>query len=68
MPGCACIAGSLHMTIQTEVLIETLNALVGDLSWCSCNILYTHEHTVDVITHDEYSAVFSWKVESLEEY
>ena len=67
MPGCARIARSFHMTIHTEVLIETLKALVSDLCWCSCNIFFTHEHTMAAITHDEYAAVFSWKGESIEE-
>ena len=68
MPGCAHIAGSLHMTTQTTVLTETLKALRSDLCWCSYNIFSTQYHTVDVITHDESAAVFSWKVESLKDY
>ena len=68
MPGCACIAGSLHVTIQTAVLVETVKALSSDLRWCSCNIISTQDHTVAVITHDESAAAFSWKGESLEEY
>ena len=68
MPGCARISGSLHITIQTEVLIETLKALSSDLRWRSCNIFSTQDHTVAVIKHDEPAAVFPWKSESLEEY
>ena len=66
MPGCARIAGSLHMTIQTEVLIETPKGLSSDLRWCSCNIFPNQDHTVAVITHDESAAVFSRKGDSLE--
>ena len=68
MPCCACIAGYLHMTIHTSVLIETLKALISDLCWCSCNIFSTQYHTVAVITHDNYAAVFPWTGESLKEY
>ena len=59
MPGCARIAGSLHMTIHTEVLIEILKALSIDLRWCSCKIFSTQDHTVAFITHDGSTAVFS---------
>ena len=68
MPGCAHISGSLHLTIQTAVFIETLKSLSSDLHWCSFNIFYTQYHTVAVITHGEFDAVFSWKGESLKEY
>ena len=68
MPGCTCIAGSLRMTTQTAVFVETLKALSSDLRWCSCNIFSTQDHTVAVITHDESAALFSWKGESLKEY
>ena len=68
MSGCAHISGSLHMTIQTEMLIETLKALSSDLRWCSYNIFSTQKHNVAVITHDESAAVFSWKGDILEEY
>ena len=67
MPGCARIAGSLHMTIQMEVLIDTLKDLNSDLRWWSLNIFSTQYHTLDFIMHDEPSNVFSWKGESLEE-
>jgi len=64
----ARIAGSLHMTIQTAVLIETLKDLGGDMRWCSCNIFSTQDHAAAAIARDESSAVFAWKGESLEEY
>ena len=60
MPGCARIYGSLHMAIQTAVLIETLKALISDLHWCSCKIFSIQEYTVAVIIHSEYAAVFPW--------
>ena len=64
----ARISGSLHMTIQTAVLIETLKALGSDLRWCSCNIFSTQDHAAAAIARDESAAVFAWKGESLEEY
>ena len=64
----ARISGSLHMTIQTAVLIETLKALGGDMRWCSCNIFSTQDHAAAAIARDESAAVFAWKGESLEEY
>jgi len=64
----ARISGSLHMTIQTGVLIETLKALGADIRWCSCNIFSTQDHAAAAIARDESSAVFAWKGESLEEY
>jgi len=63
----ARIAGSLHMTIQTGVLIETLTALGADVRWCSCNIFSTQDHAAAAIARDS-SAVFAWKGETLEEY
>ncbi|KAL3939728.1 MAG: hypothetical protein SGBAC_005593 [Bacillariaceae sp.] len=62
------ISGSLHMTIQTAVLIETLKELGGDIRWCSCNIFSTQDHAAAAIARDESAAVFAWKGESLEEY
>ncbi|KAG5193018.1 S-Adenosyl homocysteine hydrolase [Tribonema minus] len=62
------IAGSLHMTIQTAVLIETLKSLGGDIRWCSCNIFSTQDHAAAAIARDGSAAVFAWKGESLEEY
>jgi adenosylhomocysteinase len=63
----ARIAGSLHMTIQTAVLIETLTALGADVRWCSCNIFSTQDHAASAIARDS-AAVFAWKGETLEEY
>jgi adenosylhomocysteinase len=66
--GGARISGSLHMTIQTAVLIETLKSLGGDIRWCSCNIFSTQDHAAAAIARDESAAVFAWKGETLEEY
>src|SRR5437763_5450913 len=63
----ARIAGSLHMTIQTAVLIETLEALGADIRWCSCNIFSTQDHAASAIA-DRGVPVFAVKGESLEEY
>ncbi|KAM4107494.1 hypothetical protein ACB094_04G150000 [Castanea mollissima] len=63
----ARITGSLHMTIQTAVLIETLTALGAQVRWCSCNIFSTQDHAAAAIARDS-AAVFAWKGESLEEY
>ena len=52
----ARISGSLHMTIQTAVLIETLQALGGDIRWCSCNIFSTQDHAAAAIARDESAA------------
>ena len=62
------IMGSLHMTIQTAVLIETLKKLGGDIRWCSCNIFSTQDHAAAAIARDGSAAVFAWKGETLEEY
>ena len=62
------ISGSLHMTIQTGVLIETLKALGADIRWCSCNIFSTQDHAAAAIAASESAAVFAWKGETLEEY
>jgi len=61
------IMGSLHMTIQTAVLIETLVALGADVRWCSCNIFSTQDHAAAAIAAAGVP-VFAWKGESLEEY
>ncbi len=61
------ISGSLHMTIQTAVLIETLNDLGADLRWASCNIFSTQDHAAAAIAVCG-TPVFAWKGESLEEY
>jgi len=62
------IAGSLHMTIQTGVLIETLEALGADIRWVSCNIFSTQDHAAAAIVRAGTSNVFAWKGETLEEY
>ena len=72
----ARITGSLHMTIQTAVLIETLTALGADVRWATCNIFSTQDHAAAAIavgpegTMDQPRGipVFAWKGESLEEY
>jgi adenosylhomocysteinase len=61
------IMGSLHMTIQTAVLIETLVALGADVRWCSCNIFSTQDHAAAAIAASGVP-VFAWKGETLEEY
>src|SRR6187401_1439449 len=63
----ARIAGSLHMTIQTAVLIETLKALGADIRWASCNIYSTQDHAAAAIAAAGIP-VFAFKGESLEEY
>lgn len=63
----ARIAGSLHMTIQTAVLIETLVALGAEVRWASCNIFSTQDHAAAAIA-DQGIPVFAYKGESLEEY
>jgi adenosylhomocysteinase len=62
------ITGSLHMTIQTAMLIETLVELGAKLRWASCNIFSTQDHAAAAIAKDKLAAVFAWKGESLEEY
>ena len=64
----ARISGSLHMTIQTAVLIETLHAMGAQVRWCSCNIFSTQDHAAAAVARDGTAAVFAWKGESLEEY
>src|SRR4030081_3761907 len=63
----ARVAGSLHMTIQTAVLIETLNALGADVRWASCNIYSTQDHAAAAVAAAG-TPVFAVKGESLEEY
>ena len=63
----ARIMGSLHMTIQTAVLIETLKELGADIRWCSCNIFSTQDHAAAAIAESGIP-VFAWKGETLEEY
>ena len=72
----ARIIGSLHMTIQTAVLIETLTALGAEVRWCSCNIFSTQDHAAAAIAvgpegtpeNPQGVPVFAWKGETLEEY
>ncbi len=61
------VMGSLHMTIQTAVLIETLVELGADVRWCSCNIFSTQDHAAAAIAAAGVP-VFAWKGETLEEY
>src|SRR6201990_2752221 len=63
----AQVAGSLHMTIQTAVLIETLTALGADVRWASCNIYSTQDHAAAAIAAAG-TPVFAVKGESLEDY
>src|SRR5215210_5455542 len=70
------IMGSLHMTIQTAVLIETLSALGAEVRWCSCNIFSTQDHAAAAVAvgpkgtaeNPQGVPVFAWKGESLAEY
>ncbi|MBN9620260.1 MAG: adenosylhomocysteinase, partial [Actinobacteria bacterium] len=70
------VAGSLHMTVQTAVLIETLAALGADVRWVSCNIFSTQDHAAAAIVvgrdgtpeNPQGIPVFAWKGETLEEY
>jgi adenosylhomocysteinase len=64
----ARVAGSLHMTIQTAVLIETLAAIGSDVRWCSCNIFSTQDEAAAAVVEKKTAAVYAWKGESLEEY
>src|SRR6266496_6676291 len=70
------ITGSLHMTIQTAVLIETLSELGADVRWASCNIFSTQDHAAAAVAVGKHGtvekpagiAVFAWRGETLEEY
>src|SRR5438128_8762037 len=70
------IVGSLHMTIQTAVLIETLVSLGAQVRWCSCNIFSTQDHAAAAVAvgpegtveNPSGVSVFAWKGETLEEY
>jgi adenosylhomocysteinase len=75
----AKIAGSLHMTVQTAVLIETLVALGADVRWCSCNIFSTQDTAAAAVVvgrpesrgtpdNPKGTPVFAWKGETLQEY
>ena len=61
------VTGSLHMTIQTAVLIESLGEIGADVRWASCNIFSTQDHAAAAIAEKGYP-VFAWKGETLEEY
>lgn len=63
----ARIMGSLHMTIQTAVLIQTLEALGAQVRWCSCNIYSTQDHAAAAVA-DAGTGVYAWKGESLADY
>jgi adenosylhomocysteinase len=62
------ISGSLHMTIQTAVLIESLNKLGADVRWCSCNIYSTQDQAASAIAQADTGKVFAWKGMTLNEY
>lgn len=62
------ITGSLHMTIQTAMLIETLYELGADIRWASCNIFSTQDHAAAAIAQNGTAKVFAWKGETLEDY
>ena len=62
------ISGSLHMTIQTAVLIETLQELGAEVRWCSCNIFSTQDHAASAIAQAKTANVFAWKGETCDEY
>jgi adenosylhomocysteinase len=62
------VMGSLHMTIQTAMLIETLVELGADVRWASCNIFSTQDHAAAAVVKAGTAAVFAWKGETLEEY
>ena len=62
------ISGSLHMTIQTAMLIRTLYELGADIRWASCNIFSTQDHAAAAIAEQGMAKVFAWKGESLEDY
>ncbi len=64
----ARIAGCLHMTIQTAVLIETLLHLGAELRWSSCNIFSTQDHAAAAVANDSHVPVFAWKGETEGEY
>lgn len=62
------VTGSLHMTIQTAMLIDTLKTMGADIRWASCNIFSTQDHAAAAIAEKGSAAVFAWKGETLEEY
>src|SRR3972149_10150788 len=62
------VMGSLHMTIQTAMLIETLKELGADIRWASCNIFSTQDHAAAAIAKAGSASVFAWKGETVEDY
>ncbi len=62
------VTGSLHMTIQTAMLIETLKELGADIRWASCNIFSTQDHAAAAVAKLGLAAVFAWKEETLAEF
>ncbi len=62
------VMGSLHMTIQTAMLIDTLKELGADLRWATCNIFSTQDHAAAAIAQKGSSAVYAWKGETLEDF
>lgn len=64
----AKVSGSLHMTIQTAVLIETLHAIGAQVRWASCNIFSTQDQAAAAVAAAKTGHVFAWKGETLEEY
>jgi adenosylhomocysteinase len=62
------VMGSLHMTIQTAMLIETLEILGANVRWASCNIFSTQDHAAAAIAKEGRTPVFAWKGETLEDY
>ena len=62
------VMGSLHMTIQTAMLIDTLKELGADVRWASCNIFSTQDHAAAAVAQKGAAAVFAWKGETLSEY
>lgn len=62
------VMGSLHMTIQTAMLIDTLKMLGADIRWASCNIFSTQDHAAAAVAEKGSAAVFAWKGETLKEY
>lgn len=64
----ARITGSLHATVQTAVLVETLKDLGATLRWCSCNIFSTQDHAAAALVKNNSCTMYAWKGETLEEY
>ncbi len=62
------VMGSLHMTIQTAMLIKTLKELGADIRWATCNIFSTQDHAAAAVAKADLAAVFAWKGETLEEF